>query len=252
MEIEVRAGDLEKPLKVLKDIVSEAIIQFTEDGVIIEVADPAGVMMLDFKIGEEFFETYDIQFDQHEPYQNGDDLYVGAHVVNMWELIDAFDTDDVISIGIDGTELVYENTDSRLGQPILDLSIDDYIVDVSDVELDAYADIEAETFMQQVGKVEMLEEPIEIMFSEEEITLEADGDVASAKSRLSSENYEGDSPVTSLYDERRVKTIKKTIKKLYSRDSLVEFGIGETMPLEVSFAEENLGISVMLAPRIKD
>lgn len=252
MQIEVRAGDLEKPLKVLKGIVSEAIIQFTENGVVIEVADPAGVMMLDFEIGEEFFETYDIQFDQHEPYQNDDALYVGAHVGNMWELIGAFDTDDVVSIDIDGTELVYENADSRLGQPILDLNVDDYMVDVSGIELEAYADIEAETFMQQVGKVEMLEEPIEIVFSEEEITLEADGNVASAKSRLSSDNYKGDSPVTSLYDERRVKTIKNAIKKLYSRDSLVEFGIGENMPLEVSFAEENLDISVMLAPRIKE
>jgi len=250
MEIKAKAGDLEDVFQVLKMHVNDGILQFTEDGIIVQLSDPSNAMMLDFFIEPEFFESYNIEFDKHkEDYAVDDRLIVGLHIENLYELFRRFSKDDKITLKLEGTNFTVSDEHSELGLPVLNLDPDDYLMDLSRIDLDSEAELVAGDLIRQLNKLEYLEDPATIEFNEDEIKMSIDTESTRAEARLQPESFEG-KETSSMFSESKLRDVKSTIKKLYSRDDIVNLKIDDNAPLEVEFNKENLKMAVYLAPRV--
>lgn len=261
MEIQLKADHADELFDKMSNLIEEAILRFTEDGLEVTTTDPAQVSMIHLEVPESSFEEYEIDFEQEE-YENlmeeGEEgLLIGLNLDNLSTVISLFDDD--ISFEVDGNDFVLTEGDDTFQLPILNLSTDDIpSMDALD-SFNLQADIDTDQFKTLVKKLEIATDSTYLTLNNEGVlTVEGDGDQISVDTSFDLENVEElgeeeleDGETQSMFALNYLKKAEKMFRGLNTCDDL-KLKMGEDFPLEMSHEDGRENLKFILAPRIEE
>lgn len=241
----VSADTLESFLEPVSALVEETKIHTNEDGLHIRAVDPANVAMIDTRLDEDAFESYE-----------GDG---GVFGINL----DQFE--DVIGVA-NGSDLVYLSLDQSTRKLSIECGIVDYTAalidpdsirqepDLPDLDLPSTVVLEAEDLETGVKAADLCSDHISFGADadEKEFIVQAEGDtddVDVAYGRGETIDADVDKTVRSLFSLDYVKDMVKPMPD----EAEISVTVGDEFPVELKWdhCDGRATVHNQLAPRIK-
>lgn len=238
---------LKDSMKTISDLISEGLFQLTEDGIQLVAADPAMVALVDFKIEEDVFETFELD----------EETKVGLNLENFYSILRRANADDKIILELDESEssfhITMENSSTRnFSLPILNLSEDD-IPDTQNLEFSVTAELDTNVVEEAIKDAMVVGDSIKVTADSTGINISSEGDQsnvdfridADADSVLELEGGEAESMFSLDYLNNMIGA-----KKL---SDTVSMNLGQDFPMKLVFeVPEKATLSFVLAPRIEE
>ncbi|MFC7072278.1 DNA polymerase sliding clamp [Halovenus rubra] len=241
----VRADTLQATLDSVGVLVDECKIHFDDKGLEIRAVDPANVGMVDLSLGEEAFESFDV-----------DEGLIGVDLVRLQDIAGMASSDQLVHleldeetrklhISIDGLEYTLGLLDPESIREEPDLP--------EDLDLPANIVIEGRDIDRAVTAADMVSDHIELGLDDAEdvFYVAAQGDTDDVHLELDNEDLIDlvSGPASSLFSLEYLKNMNKAIPK----DTEVTMELGEEFPVKLHFdiAEGKGNVTYMLAPRIQ-
>jgi proliferating cell nuclear antigen len=240
-------GLLQDSMKTISDLISEGLFQLTDDGIELVAADPAMVALVDFKLEEDVFESYELE----------EETKVGLNLENFYSILRRANSNDTIVLSMDEDDSKFyikmENTSTRdFSLPVLNLSEDD-IPDTQNLEFEVIADLETVVLEDAIGDAMVVGDSVRISATEDGIDIVSEGDQSNVSFHIDSdaegvlelEGGEADSMFSLDYLDNMVGA-----KKL-SDTATVK--LGDDFPMRMEFVvPDKANLSFVLAPRIEE
>jgi proliferating cell nuclear antigen len=233
---------LKKIVNVLKDLVSQANLEFSEDGVSLQAMDDSHVCLMALELPSSFFEEYECD----------EDVNVGIFMQNLSKLLKCGDETvmlssnesdpDVITIVMDDKN---KNTDIEM--KLLDLDCEK--MELPEVEHDSVVAMVSDEFAKIVKGLGAIGDSITIDVFEENIKFSTKGDLGTAVITCAAE-VEVNTPVSDL-----AFSLKYIISfsKAASLSEFVQISLTAGQPGEILFPIHEGGtLTFYLAPKIED
>ena len=126
----IQASALKSVFEVLKDIINDVNVYFTEKGVHVLTLDTARVTLVHMVLGAENFEEYECPVN----------IIAGLNMSNVYKLLKSITSQDTLTISITGRDymdMIIENTvkKSFTNFKLKLLDINEDILDIPDIEM---------------------------------------------------------------------------------------------------------------------
>ena len=239
---------LKSSMKTVSNLISEGLLQIQEDGIRLVAADPAMVALVDLRLEEGSFETYEV--DEEDK--------IGLNLENLYSILRRANSDDSVTLEVDEEQadfhITMEGASTRnFSLPILNLSEDD-IPSVDDLDqFTATVDMESSLFSDAIGDAMVVGDSVVFESDGDSLEIVAEGDQSTVDFRVDEE-----SPGVVEIDgaDARSMFALEYLNKMSGAKSISEntrLRIGEDFPMRVEFtAPENASLSFILAPRIEE
>lgn len=238
---------IQDSMKTISDLISEGLFQLQEDGVKLVAADPAMVALVDFKIEEDVFESYELD----------EETKVGLNLENFYSILRRANSDDTITFELDEDEskfhITMENSSTRnFSLPILNLSEDD-IPSTDQLDFTVTANLEASVLESAIKDAMVVGDSVTVSSDGDSINIEAEGDQSNVDFSIS-----GDSEGVHEIDGTDASSMFSLdyLKSMVGAKSLsdnVEIRLGQDFPMRLNFdVPEKARLSFVLAPRIEE
>jgi len=243
------------------NLLSEALLRFTEDGMRMTSADPAMVAMVDLEIPEDSFNDYNIdtESEEYEEFTQTDEegMLVGVNIENLASIINLFDEE--ITISLDENEIVLTEGSDRFQLPILNLSTDDI---PSMDALDNHSiggDLGNDDFKTLTKKLAVASDATTLTAHDDgELGVEGGGEI-SVETSFQLDNHEvfeddeGDTEeeVSSMFALEYLKKARQMFGKLDGCDE-VNVKMGNDFPMTMTYESDRENLKFVLAPRIEE
>jgi len=254
MEVTINQDQMDEIFSKTSNLLSEALLRFTEDGMRMTSADPAMVAMVDLEIPSDSFNDYNIdtESEEYEEFtQTGEEgMLVGVNIENLASIINLFDEE--ITISLDENEIVLTE--------ILNLSTDDI---PSMDALDNHSiggDLSNDDFKTLTKKLAVASEATTLTAHDDgELGVEGGGDQISVETSFQLDNHEvfedddGDTEeeVSSMFSLDYLKKARQMFGKLDSCDE-VNVRLGNDFPMTMTHESDRENLKFVLAPRIEE
>lgn len=260
MEAQLDADHTHEIFNRMSDLISEAILRFTEEGLEITTADPAMVSMIHLEVPESSFETYEVNPEDEELTEEGEEgVLIGLNLENLSAIVKLFDEE--INFTVDENQFVLEEGNDRFELPILNLSTDD-IPDMAELNNHTVsAEITTDQFKTLRKKLEVATDSTTITLNDDgTLTVEGGSDQISVETSFSLENPENlveeeDEEVLdsaqSMFALDYLSKAQKMFKSLDTCDDL-EIRVGDDFPLAMNHEDDRENLRFILAPRIEE
>jgi len=262
MEVTINADQMDEIFDKTANLITEALLRFTEDGLEMTTADPAMVGMVHLEVPADSFESYEIDSDSEEYEEftrDGEEgMLVGINLENLATVVDLFDEE--ITITLDENEVVLTEGSDRFQLPVLNLSTDD---------IPSMEALDDHSFAGQLGnsefktlrkKMAVGSDTAKMTFnSDGELEVEGGGDQISVETSFDLDDVEvfeddnGDEPdsATSMFALDYVKKAQQMFDNLDSCDD-VRIKIGDDFPMTLIHESDRENLKFILAPRIEE
>lgn len=238
-------GLLKDSMKTISDMISEGLFQLEDDGLKLVAADPALVGLVDFKIEEDVFESYELD----------EEVKVGLNIENLYSILRRANSEDTIVLELDESKfhITMESASTRnFSLPRLNLSEDD-IPETQGLDFDFEAELTADVIEGAVKDAMVVSDAVTVSAGEEEMVIEASGDQSDVEFRIDEDSegvlsMQGD-PVESMFS---LDYLSKMIggKKISGN---VTVKLGNDFPMRMEFVRpDEVDLSFVLAPRIEE
>ena len=238
-------GLLKDSMKTISDMISEGLFQLEDDGLKLVAADPALVGLVDFKIEEGVFESYELD----------EEVKVGLNIENLYSILRRANSEDTIVLELDESKfhITMESASTRnFSLPRLNLSEDD-IPETQGLDFDFEAELTADVIEGAVKDAMVVSDAVTVSAGEEEMVIEASGDQSDVEFRIDEDSegvlsMQGD-PVESMFS---LDYLSKMIGgKKISKNVTVK--LGNDFPMRMEFVRpDEVDLSFVLAPRIEE
>ncbi len=238
---------LQDSLKTISDLISEGIFQIKDDGIELIAADPAMVALVDFKIEEDVFESYDLE----------EETKMGLNLENLYSIIRRANSNDTIVFTLDEDDssfhITMENSSTRnFSLPILNLSEDD-IPDTQDLEFTVTADLETSVLESAVKDALVVGDSVVVEADSSNISISSEGDQSNVDFTIES----GSDGVLELEggEARSMFSLDYLNSMIGARtlSDTVTMKLGEDFPMRLEFTvPDKAQLSFVLAPRIEE
>lgn len=237
---------IQDSMKTVSDLISEGLFQLQEDGIKLVAADPAMVALVDFKIQEDVFESYDLDGEEK----------IGLNLENFYSILRRANSGDTITFETrDDSKfyIVMENSSTReFSLPILNLSEDD-IPTTDDLEYKVTAELETAVLESAVKDALVVGESVVFESSDSDITISSEGDQSDMDFNISGDadgvlEFSG-GDARSMFSLDYLNSMIKA-KKL---SDTVGLSLGDDFPMRLTFeVPDEATLNFVLAPRIEE
>jgi len=242
----IQASALKSVFEVLKDIINDVNIYFTEKGVHVLTLDTARVTLVHMVLGAENFEEYECS-------QN---IIAGLNMLNVYKLLKSVTGQDTLTMSITGRDymdLTIENpvkksfTNFKL--KLLDINED--ILDLPDIQMDLVTTMPSIDFQRYTRDMGNLANEISIFRKGTLLELSCAGDFADQKTSLDcGGDIDPDVCVGGVFSLKYINLFTKATN-MCSSIQIMQDSVNENMPIVFRYTIANLGdLKFYLAPKI--
>lgn len=254
MQFKVENQKIKPIMQVLKDNIDQGFLQVDNSGVKVLTADKANTTMFSIHIKPEFFESFNVDKKEHMQYydRERDSMLIGLQIANIYPVLRKFSKSDTLVFSLEPPKFKISKDRDSISLPTLDLDTKEQIIDPKNISLPSKFNIEATDFTDKVSLLSVYDGVVvESRLKEDSFIMSANSSVGSTHTKTDIKNFQG-KEVTAYFQDHLLENLSKAIKKLSSKEDILEMRLGNQMPLEVLLERENLILSLYLAPRIKE
>lgn len=258
MDITIDADHADELFGKMSNLINEAILRFTEDGLEVTTADPAMVAMIHLEVPSDSFNHYEINLDNEDfdtlREEGEEGLLIGLNLDNLATVLSTFNEE--ITFSIDGNEFVMEEGSDRFQLPILNLSTDDS-PSMDELNFKTKATLDNDQFKTLRKKLGIADESADFKLEDGELTVSADGGQISVESSVTLEDFEvidedaEEDKAESMFALSYLKKAERMFNKIDTCDNL-ELGMGDDFPLQLIHEDDRENLTFVLAPRIEE
>ncbi len=240
-------GLLKDSMKTISDLISEGLFQLEEDGIKLVAADPAMVGLVDFKLQEEVFESFELD----------EETKVGLNLENFYSILRRANSDDIITLELKEDDskfhITMENSSTRnFSLPILNLSEDD-IPSTDQLDFSFEAELETQVLEGAIKDAMVVSDAVTVSADGESLEISADGDQSNVNFKIK----EGSEGVLDMEggDAKSMFSLDYLSKMIGAKklNDNVTVKLGEDFPMRLEFVvPDEVDLSFVLAPRIEE
>jgi proliferating cell nuclear antigen len=239
----IQASALKAVFEVLKDIINDVNIYFTEKGVHILTLDTARVTLVHMELGAENFEEYDCSTP----------ITAGLNMANVYKLLKSVSGQDTLYIRIDGRDymdIFIENSEKKSSTSfrlkLLDINED--ILDLPEVQMNVVTTLEATDFQRIARDMSNLSQEMDIIRDGTKLELSCKGDWADQKTVR--EFPESVNRTGNTFSLKYINLFTKATN-MCSSVQIMQDSTNDNMPIIFRYTIANLGdLKFYLAPKI--
>ncbi len=235
------AGLLKESVNVIASLITEGVFNLKKDGMELIAIDSANVAMVEFKLHQMAFETYEIDKEMSIGI-NFDDLKTVMKRAKKTNRIE-IEVDKQLKITIGGRRSFY--------LPLLDIKQN--VPNVPKLEFPAKAEVRASFLLDSIADAKQIADAAIFEATENEFKIRARGEGREVEAKL----IRGDEDLISLEVESPAKSMFPIdyLEKMVKASKLVDTAVvklGNDYPMRLEFSLiDRLDLSFILAPRIE-
>ncbi|MEM0231181.1 MAG: proliferating cell nuclear antigen (pcna) [Candidatus Woesearchaeota archaeon] len=231
-------------ISIISELVNEARMKITSEGIEIVAMDPANVAMVIFKLFSSTFVEYELQ----KPSE------LGLNLANLKQILRRVNANDTMTI---------ERTDNKLkitlqggskrtfSLPLIDM--EDKEQKVPDLKFNAKVKTSSSILSSAIGDADIIGESVLFEVQPSKLVISAEGELSQAEVEISaSENTK----IELKGEKARARYSIEYLKKMITAEKLCEnvtISLSSDYPLKLDYAEtDKLMVSFILAPRIEN
>lgn len=231
-------------VSIISDLVSEAKLKVTPDGLELVAMDPANVAMVVFKLLSSSFTVYEVQ----------ETTELTLNLQNLKQILRRADQNDVVSLETTEDQKLKVTlkgaTTRSFSLPLLDAEEKEQKVPQLNFPLTVTMD--ASLFAQAVEDVSVVAESVTFLGEKEKLSVKAEGDLSKAFIEIG--QSENTSIVMNGVEKAKAKYSLEYLKKMISGGKLhnqVKVSFNNDYPLKLEYVlTDRLYLSFILAPRV--
>ncbi|MCD6215770.1 MAG: hypothetical protein J7J92_01705 [Candidatus Aenigmarchaeota archaeon] len=234
---------LRNALEPITEIIDEAVLQIKEDGLKILAADRAVVVVVDFEMSKKCFDKYKLT----------ENIEIGLNLTNFLQILKRAGSSDKLKLKTDGQklEIIFENGSERKFQiPTISLSGNE-TPDVSKLEFKNIIKTDASIINNAINDADLIADSMVFSIDESAMRISASSDSTSVNIVVPKKKLKKFGYVEDARSRFSLEYLKKIIKASKIADE-AEISIGTDYPMRLIFADKNIKISFILAPRVED
>lgn len=222
-----------------KDIKDEITMLFDSEGLHIKALDRSHVIFLFEDINKEFFEEYEVDTVE----------LCCIDLAELSDILKRIPDKGLLEIATDDMNYFSLKYSDKGNERLFKLAlIDEEYNDVNfpDIQLDYHREILFQDYINALKDVEIYSNRVKFLMIDEFFLMVADGTTGAYQSKLVLDEVV-DEPAQSTF------TVDKLLIINYKPDNgLVDIGLSNNYPLYLGFNEDNINITVYVAPRIEE
>jgi proliferating cell nuclear antigen len=241
----IQASAFKSVFEVLKDIINDVNVYFTQDGIRILTIDTAHVTLVHMNLSAENFEEYECS----------EKMVAGMNMANMFKLLKSVSGQDTLTIDIEGRDYMrikIENSTKKsftaFKLKLLDINEDE--LEVPDIPMDVITTIPAVDFQKIVRDMSNLSTDMSIFRDGNILELSCAGDFADQTTRI--EYPETVSRVGNVYSLKYINMYTRATS-MCSSVQILQNSSAEEIPIIFRYTIANLGdLKFYLASKIDE
>jgi proliferating cell nuclear antigen len=233
-------------IDIVSQLIDEASIKFTPEGIEILAADRAMVTVVEFKLGAGAFDEYNCDSE----------VSIGMNLVNLLSLLKR-SGDDKLRLKLNDEknrlELFFSGDSVRaFTLPVLDIPSED-VPDISKFDFPAKAQILSNILSRGVDDADVVADSVGMELGQEGLRMFAQGTSSNSELKLDNNsagimNVQAGEMVKSKYPLDYMKKVMKAVKI----SDRVWISLGNDYPLRLDFQGDNASLSFIVAPRVSE
>lgn len=241
----IQASALKSVFEVLKDIINDVNIYFTEKGVHVLTLDTARVTLVHMVLGAENFEEYECEKD----------VIAGLNMANVYKLLKSITNQDTLTMSITGRDymdITIENTvkKSFTNFKLKLLDINEDILDLPDIHMDLVTTMPSIDFQRYTRDMGNLSHEISIFRHGHTLELSCMGDFANQKTDIECPENGPPERTGGIFSLKYINLFTKATN-MCSSIQIMQDSKNENMPIVFRYTIANLGdLKFYLAPKI--
>jgi proliferating cell nuclear antigen len=241
----IQASAFRSVFEVLKDIINDVNVYFTEEGIRILTIDTAHVTLVHMNLAAENFEEYECSVR----------VVAGMNMANMFKLLKSVSGQDTLTIDIDGRDYMQikiENSSKKsftsFKLKLLDINEDE--LEVPDIPMDVITTIPAVDFQKIVRDMSNLSQDMSIIRYGNILELSCSGDFADQTTRI--EYPESVNRVGNVYSLKYINMYTRATS-MCSSVQILQNSTSEEIPIIFRYTIANLGdLKFYLAAKVDE
>ena len=232
---------LKDSISIISELVNEAKLRISRDGIELVAMDPANVAMVIFKLLPTAFTEYDVE----KPAD------IAINLANLRQILRRAGPSDMLTLELDSNKLrvqLKSSSTRTFSLPIIDMEDKDQ--KVPELSFPVNIELNSSVFNEAVNDADIVSESVSLVAEPGKLTLQAEGDLNSAAIEIR------DSETAKVVTKEKTKAkysieyLKKMIEgsKLSDR-VLIQFN--KDYPLKITYAAiDKVMMAFILAPRV--
>jgi proliferating cell nuclear antigen len=237
----LEAKTWKKIINALASVIEEVSIEATPDGIQFTAMDPSHISMVDFHMGKEHFEEYEIT----------EETSLGIDVDENRKIINRSKPDDILTMDADESrlKLTFQRSDGenirRFELPLIDV-IGGEKYKVPQLDTSVMIRLPSYVFDDAIKDAYIIADNVTFQAQSDVFLVKAEGDTGSIETEIKEWlEYEVKEDVQSTYNLSYLTDVAKSV------EDEVTLNMGNDMPLKLAFTLDGADILFILAPRVE-
>ncbi len=234
---------LKSSIDAISNMIDEAGIIVSQEGISLRAMDPAHVALVDFKMEKDAFEEYEVE----------ETLTLGIDLDRLNTILKRAGSGDRIELATtsDGSALritIRNSARRRFDLPLIDVGEEE--LRVPELQFPAKVEIEPKILSEGIKDAEIVSDHVTLRCDEGALYISARGDLGNVEVRVGKEqaiSFEVTEPCKSMFS---IEYLKDMIKA-GDIASTVKINLGNDIPVKLDFRTSGVLLSFLLAPRIE-
>jgi proliferating cell nuclear antigen len=234
---------LKSSIDAISNMIDEAGVIVSQEGMALRAMDPAHVALVDFKMEKEAFEEYEVN----------EMLTLGIDLDRLNTILKRAGSSDRIELATseDGGALritIRNSATRRFDLPLIDVGEEE--LRVPQLEFPAKVEIDPKILSEGIKDAEIVSDHVTLRCDSEYLYISARGDLGNVEVKVSKEqalSFEVTEPCKSMFS---IEYLKDMIKA-GDIASTVRINLGNDIPVKLDFLAPGVALSFLLAPRIE-
>ncbi len=234
---------LKSSIDAISNMIDEASIVVSQEGIALRAMDPAHVALVDFKMEKEAFEEYTIE----------ETLTLGIDLDRLNTILKRAGSSDRITLtpggAGDALRITLSNSATRNFElPLIDVGEEE--LRVPELEFSARVEIDPKVLSESIKDAEIVSDHVTLRVDGEAFYISARGDLGNVEVRVEKDrtlSFSCEEPCRSMFSIEYLKDMVKA----GDIASTVRINLGNDIPVKLDFLAPGVSLSFLLAPRIE-
>lgn len=234
---------LKSSIDAISNMIDEAGVNVGDDGMRLRAMDPAHVALVDFELGKEAFDKFEVKGS----------LVLGLDLDRLNTILKRAGGSDSISLALDeeanALRIRLENTSRRtFNLPLIEVGEEE--LKVPSLDFPCMVELSPGILSEAIKDAEIISDHVTLQVDKDNFYVTAKGDLGNVEVKVSKDEavqFEAKQNARSMFSIEYLKDMVKagdiaTTVRLY---------LGENIPVKMDYLAPNVRLSFLLAPRIE-
>lgn len=234
---------LKSSIDAISNMIDEAGVSVDENGIRLRAMDPAHVALVDFELGKEAFDEFEVTGP----------IVLGLDLDRFNTILKRTGASDKISLALDeetnSLRIKFENTSTRtFNQPLIEVSEEE--LKVPNLDFPSTVELSPSIISEAIKDAEIISDHVTLKVDPGFLYVLAKGDLGNVEVKVGKEDavqFEAEKESQSMFS---IEYLKDMVKASDVANS-VRISIGDNVPVKMDFLAPSVRLSFLLAPRIE-